>query len=145
MSVVDNLNKIKSCKEDIKQAIIGKGVDMTNVAFTEYATKISEIQAGEGITDYLDYREKLSTFYSTVEQIPSYAFAYCTSLQSVNLPMCISVGNYAFQSCSALKTVNLPMCSKVGVYAFQYCTSLKTVNLPMCESSGESAFQSCSF
>ena len=58
MGVVDKLNQIKSCKEDIKQAIIDKGVDMTNVAFTEYATKIREISGGStpevDDTDYIE-------------------------------------------------------------------------------------------
>ena len=39
MAVIDNLNIIKSCKEDIKQAIINKGVDMTGVSLEGYATK----------------------------------------------------------------------------------------------------------
>lgn len=59
MGVVDKLNQIKSCKEDIKQAIIDKGVDMTDVAFTEYATKIREISGGStpevDDTDYIEY------------------------------------------------------------------------------------------
>ena len=58
MGVVDKLNQIKSCKEDIKQAIIDKGVDMTDVAFTEYATKIREISGGStpevDDTDYVE-------------------------------------------------------------------------------------------
>ena len=49
MSVVDNLNRIKACKEDIKQAINNKGVTVADSdSFTLYANKISEIQAGGG-------------------------------------------------------------------------------------------------
>ena len=58
MGVVEKLNQIKTCKEDIKQAIIDKGVDMTDVAFTEYATKIREITGGStpevDDTDYVE-------------------------------------------------------------------------------------------
>lgn len=44
MSVVDNLNEIKACKQDIRQAIADKGVDMTNVPLSGYAEKIAEIE-----------------------------------------------------------------------------------------------------
>lgn len=56
MSVLDNLNRIKSCKENIKQAIINKGVDMEGVAFEGYADKINEISGG-GSTDDTEYIE----------------------------------------------------------------------------------------
>ena len=141
MGVLDNLNIIKSCKEDIKQAIADKGVDMTNVAFTEYATKISEIQTGG---DYLDIRANMSTYYSTAESVPNHAFVYCNSLQSVNLPMCSFLGSSAFQNCSSLQSVNLPMCSFLGNNAFADCNSLQSVNLPMCSSVGGYVFDSCS-
>lgn len=46
MSLIDNLNTIKSCKEDIKTALENKGVDMTGVSFPDYASKIGEIKGG---------------------------------------------------------------------------------------------------
>ena len=145
MSVIDKLNQIKSCKEDIKQAIIDKGVDMTNVAFTEYATKISEIQAGgSGDTDYLDMRNNLTNYYSTVEIVGGYAFARCSSLQSVNLPICRYVEGSTFTYCSSLQSVNLPMCRDVEGFAFNFCKSLQSVNLPICGYIGYSTFANCS-
>jgi hypothetical protein len=48
MSLVNNLNAIKDCKEDIKTALINKGVDMTDVKFSEYAEKINSLQLGSG-------------------------------------------------------------------------------------------------
>ena len=144
MGVVDKLNQIKSCKEDIKQAIIDKGVDMSDVAFTEYATKISEIQAGGGITDYLDYRAELSTYYSTTKMVGNCAFAYCTSLQSIDLPNCTSVGSSAFYACKSLQSVNLPNCSSVGDETFYRCSSLQSINSPMCEYVGDYVFARCS-
>lgn len=58
MSIVENLNRIKFCKESIKQAIINKGVDMEGVAFEGYAAKINEISGsgtgGGDTTDYVD-------------------------------------------------------------------------------------------
>ena len=141
MGVVDKLNQIKSCKEDIKQAIIDKGVDMTDVAFTEYATKIGEIQAGGG--DYLDMRMNMSTYYSTVEKVDNYTFAYCSSLKSVNLPMCSYVGSSAFQNCPSLTSVNIPMCVSVGAAVFCSCSSLLSVNIPELLSTTTSMFENC--
>ena len=58
MSIVENLNRIKSCKESIKQAIINKGVDMTDIPFEGYAAKIAEISGGgEPEVDDTDYVE----------------------------------------------------------------------------------------
>ena len=141
MSVLENLNKIKSCKEDIKQAIIDKGVDMTNVVFTEYATKISEIQAGGG--DYLDMRANMSTYYSTVELVPGYAFIYCSSLASVNLPMCSYVSESAFAHCSSLQSIDLPNCISVSGHAFAYCSSLQSIDLHNCTRFAYNVFTSC--
>ena len=141
MSVLDNLNRIKSCKEDIKQAIINKGVDMTGVSLEGYATKISEIQSGGG--DYLDIRNNMTTYYSTVEKVDNYTFAYCSSLKSVNLPMCSYVGSSAFQNCPSLTSVNIPMCVSVGSAVFYSCSSLLSVNIPKLLSTSASMFENC--
>lgn len=56
MSIAENLNRIKTCKESIKQAIMDKGVDMTDIPFEGYAAKIAEISGGGtgDTTDYVD-------------------------------------------------------------------------------------------
>lgn len=48
MSLIDNLNAINVCKEDIKIALINKGVDMTDVDFSGYAEKINALQLESG-------------------------------------------------------------------------------------------------
>lgn len=48
MTLIDNLNAINDCKEDIKNALINKGVDMSNVAFSDYSVKINELQLESG-------------------------------------------------------------------------------------------------
>ena len=50
MSLIDNLNAINTCKEEIKGALEGKGVDMTGVAFSGYADKIKALQLESGDT-----------------------------------------------------------------------------------------------
>lgn len=48
MSLMDNLIAIENCKNDIKSALINKGVDMTDVAFSGYAEKINALQLESG-------------------------------------------------------------------------------------------------
>lgn len=50
MSLIDNLNAIDNCKQDIKTALENKGVDMTGVAFAGYAEKINALQLESGDT-----------------------------------------------------------------------------------------------
>lgn len=150
MSVIEKLITIQSCKENIKQAITDKGVDMTNVAFTDYATKISEIQTGGGggdpeggSVDYLELRANLRDYQSNVENVPNYAFAYCDSLTSIDLPNCYIVGNNAFLNCENLRSVD-SNCSFVQDSAFLNCSSLETVNLPECHAiQDNSTFEGC--
>jgi hypothetical protein len=67
----------------------------------------------------------------------------CSSLQSVNLPMCEYVARSAFQSCTSLQSVNLPMCEYVARSAFQYCSSLQSIDLPNCSYIEEFTFANC--
>lgn len=43
MSIIQNMQELDVTKSSIKSAIASNGVDMTNVPFTEYASKIGEI------------------------------------------------------------------------------------------------------
>lgn len=131
MSITEKLNKIKSCKEDIKQAIIDKGVDMTDVSLEGYATKISEIQTGGGSGDYLEIRENLTTYSNKdIINLNNYVFAYCQNLQSVNLPNLQSAGESVFENCSSLMSVNLPNMTILPNNMFRYCSSLESIDLP---------------
>lgn len=46
--LISNLNTIASCKDDIRDAIITKGVDMTGVELSGYAAAITSISGGGG-------------------------------------------------------------------------------------------------
>lgn len=48
MTLIDNLNEINVCKEDIKNALFNKGVDMNGVKFSEYAGKIDALKFESG-------------------------------------------------------------------------------------------------
>ena len=145
MAVIDNLNIIKTCKEDIKQAIINKGVDMTDVPFTGYATKISEIpQGGGGSGDYIDATINLSpNYYSTATIVPSYTFACCPTITSVDLPICERISSYAFQDCRALTTINLPNLSYIQTGVFFNCSVLQYANMQNCPTVPYRTFENC--
>ena len=143
MSIVDKLNTIKACKEDIKQAISDKGVDMTDVAFTEYATKISEIQQGGGSGDYIEIRNNLTTYSnSNIEEIPGNTFYGCSNLTTVNLPNTIVIGDNAFAQ-TGLTTINIPKCTEIKNTSFDGCFQLTDVDFHNVINIGYGAFQYC--
>ena len=109
MSLIDNLNTIKSCKEDIKTALENKGVDMTGVSFPDYASKIDEIQGGEVVGYTLrDYVEGvdvgINLYDPSVTKVRSFAFNYNQSLETVALPACSYIGENAFANCGQLSS-----------------------------------------
>lgn len=78
-----------------------------------------------------------------VGSIRSYAFIYCSNLQSVNFPNCSHIESYAFRYCSNLQTVSFLNCNYVGSYAFANCYNLQIVNFPKCSHIANQAFRSC--
>ena len=52
MAISDKLQELIDIKQDIKEAIENKGVDMTDVEFRGYAEKIDEIETGGGTQLY---------------------------------------------------------------------------------------------
>ena len=61
---------------------------------------------------------------------PSYAFAGCTSLVSINLNKAALIGAHAFDGCTSLTTITFPSSlGMIGDYAFANCTSLESINL----------------
>ena len=69
----------------------------------------------------------------SVTGIGEWAFLYCTSLTSVNIPNSVtSIGNGAFLYCTSLTIVNIPnSVTSIGNGAFYDCTSLTIVNMPI--------------
>lgn len=47
MAIADQLTQLSQVKADIRQALIDKGIDMTNVPLSQYPEKIAGISAGE--------------------------------------------------------------------------------------------------
>ena len=166
MTTVEKLNNLISIKQDIKTAIENKGVDMTGVSFPGYASKIGEIVSGVGYTDrdiiearYIyDISNSASFVYSSAFEYKSVqtvdlpnciyvgnkAFFYCTNLTTVNLPACTALHEYAFRSCNNLSYISIPNVTGLSGYCFENCTALETISLPKCSYLSRYAFRSCS-
>ena len=78
-----------------------------------------------------------------VTSIGDYAFAFCTSLQSVSFGSALSIGSHAFNSCSNLTNISFPNVEYIGSYAFASCKNLKSVSFPKVTVISTSAFVSC--
>ena len=70
--------------------------------------------------------------YTSNDEIGEYAFAYCSGLTSLTLPVGItSIGEFAFSGCSGLTSLTLPAgITSIGEYAFYGCSGLTSLNLP---------------
>ena len=88
-----------------------------------------------------------STIPNSVTSIGAYAFAYCSSLTSVEIPNSVtSIGDYAFVHCSSLRSVKISnSVTSIGIYAFYGCSSLTSVEIGNSVTSiGGVAFAGCS-
>lgn len=69
-TISENLEVLKTAKTNIKNAIEGKGQDLTNVPFTRYGEKIAEIQTSENLDAELNEQDTLlAELQSSVEDL----------------------------------------------------------------------------
>ena len=84
---------------------------------------------------------------SSVSSIEGYAFAECSSLESISIPSGVTIVNqYTFSECSSLVSVDIPS-SVVSIdrYAFKGCSNLASVIIPSAVANiGSYAFGGCS-
>lgn len=83
----------------------------------------------------------------SVTDIGDYAFDYCCSLTSIDIPSSVTyIGERAFGDCSSLINVNIPnSVTRIGDYAFYNCRSLTGIGIPNSVGSiGGHAFYECS-
>ncbi len=68
----------------------------------------------------------------TITTIGKYAFAWCSSLNSVNIPNGVTtIGENAFGGCESLQSVDIPISvTTIEGHAFQSCESLESINIP---------------
>ena len=84
---------------------------------------------------------------NSVTSIGGYAFAFCSSLTSIEIPNSVTtIGGGAFRGCSGLTSITIPnSVTSIGGYAFSQCSSLASVTIPNSVTSiGYYVFQKCS-
>lgn len=79
----------------------------------------------------------------TMSFIGSYAFGYCTQLDTIDFPNVTYISNSAFYNCTSLTSINLPNVIHIGSYAFGYCSNLKNISFSQVTSIGSGAFAGC--
>ena len=85
-------------------------------------------------------------YYTSNNEIGTYAFSYCRRLTSLTLPAGItSIGDDAFEGCSGLTSLNLPASiTSIGTGAFYGCGGLTSLTLPASITKiGDYAFSDC--
>ena len=149
-TIADKLNKLKTTKGLIKQAIIDKGVEVTdNDTFESYADKISSIQSGGGTSDVKSQPTQLSFSGSTSDVINATVldtsrlttmfnlFRNCNNVTSLDLSgwntSKVTNMNSMFLNCNNLTSLDLSGFDTSNVtnilYMFQYCHSLISLNV----------------
>lgn len=101
-----------------------------------------EVSVPSGITEQQMTEGKIIDLSNSASFVATYAFAYNSALETINLPECVSVYSSAFQYCSSLIEVNLPECTSIYSGAFYRCSSLTTISIPKCTYISDQAFQS---
>lgn len=147
-----NIGDIRTDKNGLQFECIGKTrispTLITDKEEYDYTWKaiVGGGAGGSGGEDLLaDMLNRTITEYSSnkVINLPDRAFCDCTSLTSVNLPACTSIGDDAFQYCDSLTTVNLPACTSTYYGMFKDCTLLTYANLLACTNIASEAFSGC--
>lgn len=64
----------------------------------------------------------------TIQYIQNESFSYCTKLEKVTVPSCLSIGGRAFAECTALQEIILPdNVTNIGEGAFYGCSKLSEI------------------
>lgn len=117
MTIVENLDRIKEIKEQIKQSISNKGVDMNGVPFYDYPDKISEIKDSEIVPAKVMVADaKINLSYSKFTEIPTpFDFTGLTDFREM------------FANCENLKAVRpIEWADAINAdYCFTYCTHIE--------------------
>lgn len=124
MALTDKLSAIGN-------AIRAKTGGSDLLTLDEMPQEIQSIQTGGGgetleELDTVVISPATITSYETQSggMIRSYAFAYCTSLQSISCPNVAEISQEAFEWCSSLTEVNFPSVTAVQTAVFQDCEGL---------------------
>lgn len=159
MSITDKLQTLKNTKQAIKQALIDKGIEVSDTdAFASYADKINTIKTGEneivGINlNYIFEEDENGELIRTTkpidfvcntkgisaEKLFSNLFSN-SNVISVSFPELLTIEGYmgldnAFSNCDNLTSISFPKLTTIYSSmatneTFNYCTQLTSVSFP---------------
>lgn len=165
-TIADKLNELKRTKDNIKAAIISKGVNVAdNTPFSSYPNKIAEIETGgiakPRVTAKYTYHKNSPEENLTQEEIDSYVivadsmFSYCTK-DKINVidgkKMIIVGAEKMFYNCQFLTSLDSSSFDTSNVTnmsnMFNSCSSLTYLDLSSFDTSNvtdmSNMFYSCS-
>ena len=119
---------------EMSQAIL----DLNTDGSSEVTAEVNTIVRGT-ITSLNDSAEHINS-------VIDYAMSHISTLTTVNLPVCRSIGGYAFYNCNNLTTLTIPSCTTISDHAFDSCVKLSNINdnsLVKVNGLGTYAFNGC--
>ena len=114
--------------------------DVTNYASAEVNVK-SGGEAENQLHGTLD--GTLAYIDSNVTKVIAYACYGITTIKTINLPNCTSIGGNAFRGCSGITDFNAPKVTSLGTYAFYGCSNLTEVNFQGISQATSTCFYQC--
>ena len=115
----------------------GEGVD----GYSQVVVDVPQSVTGFTEKDITERTIEIINLDNSASFVASSAFYSNTTIQTVNLPNCISVGMSAFNYCHKLYSVSLPICETLGEGAFSMAYKLQYIYLPVCSSIANGAFR----
>ena len=165
-TIADKLNELKRTKDNIKAAIISKGVNVAdNTPFSSYPNKIAEIETGgiakPRVTAKYTYHRNSPETNLTQKEIDSYVivadsmFSYCTKdkINVIDGKKIIIVGaEKMFYNCQFLTSLDVSSFDTSNVttmsYMFYNCSRLTSIDVSNWDTSNVTTmsymFYSCS-
>ena len=121
-----------------------KNIENIQIASTVIYKGIS--MSVKKIQPYIGYGNKIikSLTLSNNGDVGEYAFANCSSMETIDVNNAGSLEEYAFSNCSSMVTANISNTGAIGKYVFENCSSMVTANISNTESIGHHAFKNCS-
>ena len=148
---IDNISQISFEDKEVERICHDHGVYTYGDAAS--VTSINGINGiNNGINGWFNDNKVIKSFneskhFTGLKEIEDYAFSWCSSLESINIPNSVtSIGTCAFYQCKSLQSINIPSSvTSISEFAFTWCRALKTINVPDCMTSiGAGAFKGCS-
>ena len=123
---------------DYKYEVLDNGtVEITNYTGSTAELVIPSEIDGKTVTSIgkraFDYSAMTSvTIPDTITNIGSFAFTYCTALETINIPESVTaIGENAFATCKKLKSITIPSSvTRIEDLTFNSCEALEKVVLP---------------